>query len=250
MNLYTLNVIQPDKMSLWKYIKESEKIGNLFIFSSIWQWLKFPIFALFLMCLFCSIFIFVFGTIEEISSDSPKWDKVIFAPITPFIIIFPPSVILIYYKSFITPKKLERKITRFIEDNLSFAENIKKRTLANYNIRYKGFDLSLDYTISNNKKLFKSNDFMVCTLYYDVEKDDYSVINKDGYLTEDFIYKWLDYTKGKSSCCNLNIAPHSIIAVFPLNDTNNVKRSIDELIYLPIKFHLIPYSFDSGCPKR
>lgn len=30
---------------------------------------------------------------------------------------------------------------------------------------------------------------MVCTLYYDVEKDDYSVINKDGYLTEDFIYK-------------------------------------------------------------
>ena len=69
MNLYTLNVIQPDKMSLWKYIKESEKIGNLFIFSSIWQWLKFPIFALFLMCLFCSIFIFVFGTIEEISSE-------------------------------------------------------------------------------------------------------------------------------------------------------------------------------------
>ena len=105
MNLYTLNVIQPDKMSLWKYIKESEKIGNLFIFSSIWQWLKFPIFALFLMCLFCSIFIFVFGTIEEISSDSPKWDKVIFAPMTPFIIIFPPSVILIYYK----PKTVIRK---------------------------------------------------------------------------------------------------------------------------------------------
>ncbi len=56
MNLYTLNVIQPDKMSLWKYIKESEEIGNLFIFSSIWQWLKFPIFTFFLSFLFLHFF--------------------------------------------------------------------------------------------------------------------------------------------------------------------------------------------------
>ena len=91
---------------------------------------------------------------------------------------------------------------------------------------------------------------MVCTLYYDVENNDYSVIDKDGYLTKEFIDCWLDYAIGKDSCRNLDITPHSIIAVFPLNDTNNVKRSIDELIYLPIKFHLIPYSFDSGYPKR
>ena len=254
MYLHFLNVIQADNLSLVEYIKESGNRQYLFIFSSKWQWLKHPFLYIFIPGLIIIPFNFVFGTVWGVYSDSPRWEQSLLESIAFFIIyfvtLFPPCVIFLYYKSFITPRKLERKITRFIEDNLSFAENIKKRTLANYNIRYKGFNLSLDYTISNNKRLFKSNDFMVCTLYYDVEKDDYSVINKDGYLTEDFIYKWLDYTKGKSSCCNLNIAPHSIIAVFPLNDTNNVKRSIDELIYLPIKFHLIPYSFDSGCPKR
>jgi hypothetical protein len=248
MYLHFLNVIQADNLSLVEYIKESRNRQYLFIFSSKWQWLKHPFLYIFIPGLIIIPFNFVFGTVWGVYSDSPRWEQSLLESIAFFIIYFvtwfPPCVIFLYYKSFITPKKLERKITSFIEDNLSFADSIKKKTLANYNIKYKGFDLLLDYTFSDNRKFFKPNEFMVFDLHFDVENNDYSVIDKDGYLTKEFIDCWLDYAIGKDSCRNLDITPHSIIAVFPLKKANDVKRSIDELIYLPTKFHLIPCSFD------
>lgn len=236
-----------DPLTLKEYAKQAFDGVNIFLFQSKWEWFKHSFSLVALICLIGSAIILILCGLQEIFKDEHDWEKLFMMLPIPFIIIIPPALIGLYYKSFIITRRIERKLRKFIEQYLPEATNIRKITLTNYLIDYQGQELEVAFYIerkyNEKRKKLQKFKFIVCGLHYTTRDGDYSIIGQNNQLTKEFLHDWFIYAKEKPHCHNIYVSTQLFFAKFPLSTTimrETVNHTLEELLYMTEKFDLIP----------
>jgi hypothetical protein len=68
------------------------------------------------------------------------------------------------------------------------------------------------------------------------------LINSEGEFTKEFYDLWSTYANRKETCLHIVPEPFAFVAIFSISeplDNDIVRRTMDELTYLPTKFNVI-----------
>ncbi len=243
MVLKSLNVKESDNLTIKEFLKGfgSEGFVDLLLFSSKLQWFKVTLRIMTALFSVAGLFIFAVDFIHEAFCHTHGWTVVFILPFIPFCLLIP-AFVLSYYSSFVLPKKIQRKISKFTDKYLPEMSKWNDMPLTKHIVKHNNQCVFRNFCVALNMKKHErklGKDFIAFKLPYGVT--DFSLINSEGQFTKEFCDLWNTYTNGKETCLHIVPEPFAFVAIFSISeplDNDIVRRTMDELTYLPTKFNV------------
>lgn len=244
MFLKSLVIIDGEDLDCKKFLKCINGV-DLILFNSKYQWLKLTLLMIVGICLMGGLALFAFLSIYDVFRPTYGWMLISLLSLIPLFCLLIPALLLSYYYTFVLPRKIHRKISRFTDKNLPEMREWNDLPLTKNVVKYKSQCVIRNFCVATRMKKSErklGKEYIVFKLPFGVPKDDFSLINSEGCLTEEFFHLWHSYVDGKETCFRIVPEPFAFAAIFSITETledDIVRRTMDELIYLPTKFNLI-----------
>lgn len=242
MFLKSLTIIDGDHLSCKKYLKCINGV-DLILFSSKFQWLKLTLLTIVAICLIGGLALFAVLSIKEVFHPTHGWILVSLCSLIPLFCLLIPVLVLSYYYTFVLPKKIQRKISKFTDRYLPEMSKWNDMPLTKHIVKHNNQCVFRNFCVALNMKKHErklGKDFIAFKLPYGVT--DFSLINSEGQFTKEFYDLWSTYANGKETCLHIVPEPFAFVAIFSISeplDNDIVRRTMDELTYLPTKFNVI-----------
>lgn len=145
-----------------------------FLYSSLWAWFRNTTIYCGLGLIIACMAIFIAMLFQEINyKETIDWWLVISCSLIPLMVMYPFIWVGTYYYSFIRPKRITKKVQRFIS-SIPNVTDIKQISITNYTFLWNNIEFEVAYDIipKNNPKRKKSpySQCFIMGLYYSQNK--------------------------------------------------------------------------------
>lgn len=223
---------------------------NNFTFSSRKKWLMKVVPFTFLSGALFSLILFIMLCTTDFSNGrTDRIDQALYASTFPLILWFVSIMCCSYYQAFVKPSKIRRKVKNFIEHYIPHATKTRECFPNLYHFEWQGIPFDIRYCTLNepNKhggRLRETEFIHIWMWYVCVAKEDLSPFDEEGKLKKDFIEDLQAFGTNKPACRGISINNQAWWIELNLKETKassrNVEESLDMLLYLSKRFHLIP----------
>lgn len=240
--VYFFNADNADFKTLWSHWSCDGEA----IFSTKTKWLKKIGPAAFLSGLFLALFIFAAFSLPRPQKLSSDWELWVSCSLIPMGFILLTLLPITYFQSFIHPGMVRRKRDAFLKRHLPDAV-VKAYGGPNvifFDWKDTPFNLSYETVVETNRMGgISKKDTMTFSMLYVVKTED-SLIGESGNFKEEFTDSINAFWNGKPACENMSINSKSFNLTLKLKDfkksNQNIAESLDMMIYMAKRFHLIP----------
>lgn len=237
----------------WQNSSPSEDVA--FCFSSKWRWLVKVVPPLTAVGLVFSIILLICLSVSDwLGRDKVRWGEilpVLSFPIITIYIMLPVT----YYHSFIKPKKMMRKVDEFMAAYLPDVVPTSEIWPDKKEFEWKGTLFALWYYNGHEQKYPDRKTPLVKRERVEIimrfePEEDAGIFDEKGNYAEEFVSDFLVFCKGKTVCNDIMVRGKTLCLNLDLKafrkSPYELGASIDMLIYIAKRFHLVPKSDKQG----
>lgn len=223
--------------------------GNSIIYySSFWQWFKKTTLYGGMILLGVGYLLFIMIVMVSLSSpDRMSWGLITAISFLCPLMFLPPVWIVAYYYSFIKKGRMELKVKTFIDKYMPNISEIEQISPITNIVRSCGYDFEVAYTLQGVRVGVKSKIhkfYFIGLRYVPKDEETASKIYSNGDFSEEFVSEWISYCQTRESgrCLmpNLDLIYGMYEEKDLQNDSDIVRKSIDQMLYLCDRFNLVP----------
>ena len=219
------------------------------VYSSVWNWWKKTTMFWSLPILAADAALFVALVFQDWELGQGIHWLLIFSLLAVVFIVFLPIIWAItYWESFVKPRKISQKLTRFIDNHIQEATQVRGISRTNYIFQWKELEYEIAYSmipsVNSKGKVVKQNECLIVCLHFMPDPEHRSEItDADGRLLDSFLDQCYAYCEGKDSCRTMRFEENTIYAFFRMSDLQSGElliNAMEQIQYITKRFNLIP----------